>query len=71
MHLVKVIVISIPDYSFTPFGQFYSNTELVSNEIAKYNEFVFDLCEQENIYFEDITDLTILGLVQPELVASD
>jgi len=67
----RVIVISIPDYSYTPFGQFYSNTELVSNEIARYNEFVSGLCEQENIYFEDITDLTILGLVQPELVASD
>ena len=67
----RVIVISIPDYSFTPFGQFYSNTDIISNEIAQYNEFASTLCEQENVYFENITDITVLGLEQPELIASD
>jgi len=67
----RVIVISIPDYSFTPLGQLYSNSNVISNEIAQYNEFSSSLCEQENIYFEDITDITVLGLVQPDLVAPD
>ena len=67
----RVIVISIPDYSFTPFGQFYSNTDLVSNEINQYNEFASNVCEQKDVYFEDITDISILGLDQPELIASD
>ena len=67
----RVIVISIPDYSFTPFGQFYSNTEVVSNEINQYNEFASNVCEQKNVYFEDITNITVLGLDQPELIAPD
>ena len=67
----RVIVISIPDYSFTPFGQFYSNTEVVSNEINQYNEFASNVCEQKNVYFEDIADITVLGLDQPELIAPD
>jgi len=67
----RVIVISIPDYSFTPFGQFYSNTDVVSNEINQYNEFASNVCEQKNVYFEDIADITVLGLDQPELIAPD
>ena len=67
----RVIVISIPDYSFTPFGQFYSNTDVVSNEINQYNEFASNVCEQKNVYFEDITNITVLGLDQPELIAPD
>ena len=67
----RVIVISIPDYSFTPFGQFYSNTDLVSIEINQYNEFASNICEQKGVYFEDITDISVLGLDEPELIASD
>ncbi len=67
----RVIVISIPDYSFTPFGQFYLNSDVVSNEINQYNEFASNVCEQKNVYFEDITDITVLGLDQPELIAPD
>jgi len=67
----RVIVISIPDYSFTPIGQYYTTPEIVSSEITQYNEFASTICEQENVYFADITDITNLGLLQPELVASD
>jgi len=67
----RVIVISIPDYSVTPFGQFYLNSDVVSNEINQYNEFASNVCEQKNVYFEDITDITVLGLDQPELIAPD
>ena len=67
----RVIVISIPDYSFTPIGQYYTTPEIVSSEITQYNAFASAICEQENVYFADITDITNLGLLQPELVASD
>ena len=53
----RLILISIPDYSFTPFGQFYSKTDFISNEIINYNDFASTLCEQENVYFEKITVL--------------
>ena len=67
----KVIVISIPDYSFTPIGQYYTTPEIVSDEISQYNDFASIKCQQENIYFQDITDISKLGLEQPDLVASD
>ena len=67
----KVIVISIPDYSYTPIGQYYTTPEIVSDEISQYNDFASIKCQQENVYFQDITDISKLGLEQPDLVASD
>ena len=67
----KVIVISIPDYSFTPIGQYYTPPGIVSDEISQYNDFLSIKCQQESVYFQDITDISRLGLEQPDLVASD
>lgn len=64
----NVIVISIPDYAFTPFGQ--GNTE-ISEEINKYNTFAQNYCNSNGITFVNITDITRLGLEQTERVASD
>ena len=67
----KVIVISIPDYSFTPIGQYYTPPGIVSDEISQYNDFLSIKCQQESVYFQDIKDISRLGLEQPDLVASD
>ncbi|NNF74023.1 MAG: SGNH/GDSL hydrolase family protein [Flavobacteriaceae bacterium] len=67
----KVIVISIPDYAFTPFGQTIVNPALISEEIDAYNAFAENYCQTRGIRFLDITDITRLGLEQPELVATD
>ena len=64
----KLIVISIPDYAYTPFGNGNWN---ITNGIDQYNGFARNYCYNNNITFVDITDITRLGLVQPELVASD
>ncbi|MCF6129236.1 SGNH/GDSL hydrolase family protein [Flavobacterium sp. AS60] len=64
----NVIVVSIPDYAFTPFGN--GNTT-ISTEIDNYNAFAENYCNANNITFITITDITRLGLVQPELVATD
>lgn len=64
----NVIVVSIPDYAFTPFGN--GNTT-ISTEIDSYNAFAENYCLTNNITFITITDITRLGLAQPELVASD
>ena len=64
----NVIVVSIPDYAFTPYGN--GNTT-ISAEIDSYNSFAENYCNANNITFVNITDITRLGLVQPELVASD
>ncbi len=67
----KVIVISIPDYAYTPFGQNSSNPENISYEIDLYNNFAEQYCNQNNIAYVYITDITREGLANPGLVASD
>lgn len=67
----NVIVVSIPDYRYTPYGNGLLNPQTVSEEIDQYNAFAQDYCAQNNITFIDITDITRLGLNQPELVAND
>ena len=66
-----VIVVSIPDYAYTPFGQSSSNPENISMEIDQYNDFAQTYCQQNNIEFVYITDITREGLNNPNLVAED
>ncbi len=67
----NVIVVSIPDYAFTPFGQNRPNPSTISDEIDLYNSFAQNYCEQNGITFINITDITREGLNNPNLVASD
>ena len=64
----NVIVISIPDYAYTPFGN--GNTT-ISTQINTYNAFAENYCNENNITFVNITDVTRQGLSQPNLVAND
>lgn len=67
----KLIVVSIPDYAYTPFGQGSGNAQNISTQIDQYNLFAKNYCETNNIAFINITDITRLGLQQTNLVASD
>lgn len=64
----NVIVVSIPDYAFTPFGQ---GSPTISEGVFQYNEFAKNYCLANNITFVYITDITRQGLLSPELVAPD
>ena len=64
----RVIVVSIPDYAYTPFGK--GNTT-ISSEIDTYNAFAENYCNANNITFVNITDITRNGLEDTDLVASD
>ena len=64
----NVIVVSIPDYAFTPYGH---GSPSISNELYKYNTFAQNYCQENNIEFVYITDITREGLSNPKLVASD
>ena len=66
-----LIVISIPDYAYTPFGQSGPNPSNTSQEIDMYNNFAENFCLENNINFINITDITRLGLINSNLVASD
>jgi len=67
----KLIVVSIPDYAYTPFGQSYGNPASISTEIDRYNAFAKSYCQNNGILFIDITDITRNGLNNPKLVAND
>ena len=67
----KLLVISIPDYAFTPSGEASGNKASISSEIDDYNKFARKYCLANNIKFIDITQITKKGLVDKELVAED
>jgi lysophospholipase L1-like esterase len=64
----NVIVVSIPDYAYTPFGQGAAN---ITTQLNAYNTFAQNYCDQNQIEFVYITDITQQGLVNPALVAAD
>ena len=64
----KVIVVSIPDYAYTPFG---NGNPTISEELDAYNDYAQNYCALNNITYVYITDITREGLDNPSLVASD
>lgn len=67
----NVIVISIPDYAYTPFGESSQNREQISEEINHYNDFAQQTATAYNVTFINITDITRRGIENPSLVAND
>lgn len=65
-----VIVISIPDYAFTPFGQKSGKAEKITSELENYNAFAEKISKAKGVNFENITLITQSGLANPDLVAS-
>jgi lysophospholipase L1-like esterase len=65
----RVMVLSIPDYGFTPFGE--DKRETISREIDQYNAVNRRIASDEGVVYLDITGLTRRGLQHPELVAAD
>ncbi|MBT8324944.1 MAG: SGNH/GDSL hydrolase family protein [Winogradskyella sp.] len=67
----RVIVLSIPDYAYTPFGQNFGNATITSLEIDFYNNYAENYCANNGISYVYITDISREGLDIPYLVASD
>lgn len=72
-NIKNVIVLSIPDYAYTPFASNYGDTYKMktSIEIDKYNTFAESICISNGVSFISITDITRQGLSNTSLVASD
>ena len=66
-----VVVFSIPDYAFTPYGQQSGNPEQISSELDTYNAFNRHIADSMQITYIDITPVSRLGIQQPEYVAGD
>ena len=65
----RVIIVSIPDYGFTPFGQ--SNQAKISAELDAYNQVNRDFAASYNVKYYYITDISRNGFDDPDLVAGD
>nr|WP_319511731.1 SGNH/GDSL hydrolase family protein [uncultured Draconibacterium sp.] len=66
----NVIVVSIPDYGVTPFGQ-SRNPEQIAKEIDEYNAINFQETLQANARYVEITAISREALNDETLVASD
>ncbi|HYF66679.1 MAG TPA: SGNH/GDSL hydrolase family protein [Ohtaekwangia sp.] len=64
-----VIVISIPDYGYTPFGR--HNQTPISKGIDAFNDVNKRIAEKYSIVYIDITDISQEGLSDPKLIATD
>ena len=65
----KVMVISIPDYGYTPFGE--NKQQEISSDIDAFNTINKSIAEKKGVKYIDITDISRQGLKDPELVAGD
>ena len=65
----SVFVLSIPDYSVTPFGK--PDAERISREVAAYNKICEDTCNRFNVPFYDITDISRRASNDLSLLAED
>ncbi len=66
----RVIVLSIPDYSVTPFG----NTPLkdtIAREIDEFNAINKELSDKAGVNYLDITAFTRMAATNPDLIAGD
>lgn len=64
----RVLVLSIPDYAYTPFG---GSDRAISREIDRFNRVNATLSREQDVLYVDITDISRRGLAQPALVADD
>jgi lysophospholipase L1-like esterase len=65
-----VIVISIPDYGVTPFGQ-GSDSSRIGAEIDKYNAIASTACAEAHVRYVDITPGSRRAAQDRSLVAED
>ena len=64
----RLIMLSIPDYAYTPFGR---GNASISQDIDEYNEIKAGVAADYNIRLFDVTSISRQGLQSPALVAAD
>jgi lysophospholipase L1-like esterase len=65
----KVFVLSIPDYSVTPFGS--SNAQQISSEIDAFNAVNLEITDSLKVQYFDITPISRMAANDPALLAND
>lgn len=67
----RVVVLSIPDWAYTPYGQTYQAPSQISYEIDQYNAANKAIAQQYGVSYVDVTAISRRGLYEPGLVAGD
>lgn len=67
----RVFVVSIPDWSYTPFGRNFGNPQQTTLEIDEFNAVKAEVCDRVGLTLYNITEISREGIDNPELVASD
>ena len=66
----NIIIISIPDWGYTPFGENY-NRESISNEIDRFNNSLKKFANINDLKFVDVTDISRRAIYQSNLITND
>lgn len=66
----RLILVSIPDYTYTPYGRSFDSGN-ASSELLEYNNFAQQYGVTNGLAYVYITDITQNGLDNSDLVASD
>ncbi len=68
----RVVVLSIPDWAYTTYGQNFSgNPGEISHEIDQFNVVNKLVANSYGVHYIDVTGISRMGLSQPDLVAID
>ena len=65
----RVVVVAIPDYGCTPFGE--EMAEKIFNDLTWYNSEARTQAEKQGIIFADIFPISRMAKADPELIAND
>lgn len=66
----RVFVISIPDYSVTPYAA-YANRDQIAKEIDQFNAINKQITQAAGVTYLNITDISRTAATEPDLIASD
>jgi len=67
----RVVVLSIPDWAYTPYGQGSSNPSNISKAIDVFNAINLDISTRYKVLYVNVTGISRQGVAQPGLVATD
>jgi lysophospholipase L1-like esterase len=67
----RVMVVSIPDWYYTPYGQNYPGNSQISAKIDQFNAVNRSITEAAGIAYFNVTPISREGVAQPALVAAD
>ena len=66
----SIIIISIPDWGYSPFGE-SSDMIDISSQIDLFNNSLRKFASINNLKFVDVTEISRRGIDEPNLIAGD